>query len=100
MIPFVNMELLCAESGDTILNYWQKSECLISKGAKSNITAMTYAGLMENFSYDLDGLPTEASGFTINRNAANGLPESVSGHGLNINRGFNGYGEITAQAAM
>jgi YD repeat-containing protein len=40
---------------------------------------------------------TEASGFTIARNAENSLPESVTGNGLSINRGFNGYGELAAQ---
>lgn len=62
-----------------------------------NVTAMTYAGSTENFNYDLDGLLTEAGGFSISRNAGNGLPESVTGSGLNINRGFNGYGELADQ---
>jgi hypothetical protein len=33
---------------------------------------------------------------TITRNAASGLPEQVSDGSMQINRSFNGYGEIDA----
>jgi len=62
-----------------------------------NLTSFTYAGSMANYNYDNDGLLTSADGYTITRNAQNGLPESVSGSALNIVRSFNGYGEVEAQ---
>ena len=36
--------------------------------------------------------------FAITRHASNGLPVAVSGAGLQLNRGFNGHGEVTSQA--
>ncbi|CAK8715292.1 RHS repeat-associated core domain-containing protein [Candidatus Electrothrix gigas] len=62
-----------------------------------NLSAITYAGVTENLSYDDDGLLTAAGAYTISRNAANGLPEQVSGSTLNRSRTFNGYGELTAE---
>ena len=59
-----------------------------------NITSFTYAGGTVGFIYDNDGLLTGAGDFTIARNTPNGLPESVSGSGLNLSRTFNGYGEL------
>ena len=61
------------------------------------VTATSYAGSTENYSYDNDGLLTGAGGFTIARNALNGLPESVSGGALNLIRSFDGYGETETQ---
>lgn len=63
-----------------------------------DVTAFTYAGATEIFSYDLDGLVTGAGDFTITRNIDNGLPEAVFGNGLNITRTFNGYAELDEQA--
>jgi YD repeat-containing protein len=62
------------------------------------VTAFTYAGATTNFSYDNDGLLTGAGGFTVARNAANGLPESVAGGSFSLGRSFNGYGEIEGEA--
>jgi RHS repeat-associated protein len=62
-----------------------------------NITSRAYAGATTNYSYDNDGLLTGAGSFTINRNAGNGLPESVTGGALSLVRSFNGYGEVEAQ---
>lgn len=59
-----------------------------------NPTSLTYAGLIENFGYDDDGLLISAGDFTITRNADNGLPEAVTAGGFAVNRTFNGYGEI------
>jgi len=61
-----------------------------------NPTAMSYGGMTANFGYDNDGLLTAAGRFTITRNAASGLPEQVSDGNMQINRSFNGYGEIDA----
>ncbi len=58
-----------------------------------NVAGFSYAGDTESYSYDNDFLLTGAGGFTITRNAANGLPESVSGGALSLSRTFNGYGE-------
>ena len=58
------------------------------------ISSMTYAGAVENFGYDNDGLLTTAGGYTITRNAQNGLPGSVSDGALTHTRTFSGYGEI------
>ena len=62
-----------------------------------NLTSLTYGGGTVNYIYDNDGLLTEAGGFTISRNAGNGLPEAVTGSALNLSRTFNGYGEVEAQ---
>lgn len=62
-----------------------------------DVTGFTYAGETEYLGYDLDGLLTESGGYTIARNAGNGLPESVSGNGITISRTFNGYGELDDQ---
>jgi YD repeat-containing protein len=58
----------------------------------------TYAGQATGYGYDNDGLLTQAGPFAISRHAGNGLPVSVSGAGLQLNRGFNGYGEVASQA--
>jgi len=62
-----------------------------------NMNSFTYAGDTHMYSYDDDGLLTGAGGFAIFRNAGNGLPEAVTGGALNLNRTFNGYGEVDAQ---
>jgi len=59
-----------------------------------NLTSFTYAGSTASYSYDNDGLITGAGGYAITRNAQNGLPESVIGGTLNIERSFNGFGEV------
>jgi len=62
-----------------------------------NVTSFTYAGNTESYTYDDDGLLTGAGGFTIGRNAGNGLPESVSGSALNLTRNFSAYGEVDGE---
>jgi len=62
-----------------------------------NMNSFTYASDTHIYTYDDDGLLTGAGGFTIFRNAANGLPEAVTGGALNLSRTFNGYGEVEAQ---
>ncbi|MCI5118987.1 MAG: hypothetical protein D3913_13800, partial [Candidatus Electrothrix sp. LOE1_4_5] len=62
-----------------------------------DLSAISYAGATENLSYDNDGLLISAGAYSISRNAANGLPEQVSGSTLNRSRSFNGYGELTAE---
>ncbi len=64
------------------------------------LTGFTYSGDTAGFGYDNDGLLTSASGFTIIRNANNGLPESVDDGVLNLGRTFNGYGELENQAVI
>jgi len=63
-----------------------------------NLASFTYAGGTVGYTYDKDGLLTSAGAFTIGRNAANGLPESVLGEALNLSRDFNGYGEAEGQS--
>jgi YD repeat-containing protein len=58
----------------------------------------TYAGQATGYVYDNDGLLTQSGPFAISRHAGNGLPVTVSGAGLQLNRGFNGYGEVTSQS--
>jgi RHS repeat-associated protein len=58
----------------------------------------TYAGQTTNYGYDNDGLLTQAGAYAITRDAGNGLPVAVSGAGLQLNRGFNGHGEVDSQA--
>lgn len=62
-----------------------------------NVVGFAYAGGTEGYVYDGDGLLAAAGGFTIGRNAGNGLPESVAGGAVNVNRTFNGYGEVESQ---
>ncbi|MBT8489634.1 MAG: hypothetical protein KJN62_01160, partial [Deltaproteobacteria bacterium] len=62
-----------------------------------NMASFTYGGNIESYTYDNDGLLSGAGSFTINRNAQNGLPESVTGGSLNLGRSFNVYGEVAGQ---
>ncbi len=64
-----------------------------------HVTAFTYAGDTTDYAYDNDGLMTAAGIFTIARNVDNGLPESVSSVSLNLNRIFNGYGEVETESS-
>jgi RHS repeat-associated protein len=57
----------------------------------------TYAGQSTGYGYDNDGLLTQAGPYAISRDAGNGLPVAVSGGALQINRAFNGYGELDSQ---
>ena len=59
-----------------------------------NVTSLTYAGSSQSYGYDADGLLTSAGPFTINRNALNGLPESLSDGAVTVARSFSGYGEL------
>jgi RHS repeat-associated protein len=62
-----------------------------------NLSSFTYAGGAVSYTYDNDGLLTGAGGYSITRNAGNGLPEAVTGGTLSLSRTFNGYGEVEAQ---
>lgn len=62
-----------------------------------NVTAFSYAGATDAYSYDLDGLLTGVNAYTITRNPQNGFAEAVDGNGLSISRVFNGYGELDEQ---
>ena len=61
------------------------------------VNSVSYAGATESYAYDQDNMLTGAGDYTITRNAQNGLAEAVSGGSLNIDRTFNGYGEISNQ---
>ena len=61
------------------------------------VTGFTYAGATAAFTYDNDGLLTGAGSFTIARDAANGLPKTVSGGTYSLSRSFSGYGEVTGE---
>ncbi len=63
-----------------------------------DIDSFSYAGGTEVFTYDMDNLLTSAGRFTIIRNVANGLPESVTSSSFALSRTFNGYGEIGTQS--
>jgi RHS repeat-associated protein len=65
-----------------------------------DLTAFTYAGDTADYSYDNDGLMTGVGIFTIIRNVDNGLPESVNSLSFNLNRTFNGYGEVEAESSI
>ncbi len=62
------------------------------------LTSMTYAGASQSYGYDNDGLLTLSDGFTITRNAQNGLPTVVTGGPYSETRGFNGYGELDSDS--
>ena len=62
-----------------------------------NVTGFTYAGASVAYGYDNDGLLTTAGAYSISRNANSGLPENVTGGALNMDQGFNGYGELSTQ---
>ncbi|MBF0330144.1 MAG: RHS repeat-associated core domain-containing protein [Nitrospirae bacterium] len=55
---------------------------------------MSYAGKTQTLNYDNDGLLITAGNFTIARNTANGLPESITDGTLTNTRVFSGYGEL------
>jgi RHS repeat-associated protein len=57
-----------------------------------------YAGQATGYGYDKDGLLTQAGAFAIARDAGNGLPVAVADGRLVLNRGFNGYAELSSQA--
>ena len=61
------------------------------------IDTFQYAGAVVSYTYDDDGLLTGSGNFTIERNLQNGLPESISGGPLFMDRMYNGYGEISDQ---
>jgi RHS repeat-associated protein len=65
-----------------------------------HLTAMSYGGSSEIFNYDNDGLLTAAGRFAVNRNVANGLPESITAGNFLMNRTFNGYGEVEAAETL
>ena len=58
------------------------------------VGSIGYAGGVESFLYDNDGLLTGAGPFTITRNVSNGLPEAVSDGTAAQSRVFSGYGEV------
>lgn len=62
-----------------------------------NVTGFTYAAGTENYVYDNDGLLTGAGSFTLARDAANGLPKTVSGGTYSLTRSFSGYGEVAGE---
>jgi hypothetical protein len=62
---------------------------LLNESKADHLTIM-YAGNTVNYIYDNAGLLTGAGNFTITRNAANGLPEAVTGGKLSLSRTFNG----------
>ena len=62
-----------------------------------DVSGFNYSGSTVNYAYDNDGLLTVAGSYTVSRNLQNGLPETVSGGALNLNRSFNGYGEVDGQ---
>lgn len=62
------------------------------------LTSLHYAGGTETFDYDLDGLLVSAAGFTVHRNAQNGLPEAVTSGTAQLARAFNGHGELDETA--
>ncbi len=58
------------------------------------LTSLTYAGVPQPLTYDLDGLLTGAGAFTITRKAQNGLPVTVSDGTMTFSRTFSGFGEL------
>jgi len=58
------------------------------------VDSIGYAGAYESFVYDNDGLLTDAGAYSITRDAANGLPESVTDGTVTQWRDFSSYGEV------
>jgi len=58
------------------------------------IDSIGYADASESFLYDNDGLLTDAGAYSITRDAANGLPESVTDSTVTQGRDFSSYGEV------
>jgi RHS repeat-associated protein len=59
-----------------------------------------YAGAVTNYVHDQDGLLVAAGRFSVFRDQQNGLPLQINGGNLSLTRTFNGYGEVSAQAAL
>lgn len=64
------------------------------------VNTLAYAGGTAHYAWDGDGLLTGAGDFTVSRNRENGLPESVSDGTWNLNRVFNGYGEVERETVV
>ncbi len=62
------------------------------------LSSITYAGSSVAATYDDDSLLTGLGGFSIGRNAENGLPETVDDGIYTLQRGFNAYGEIDEES--
>ena len=66
-----------------------------------HVVSSTYGGITVPYQYDVDDLLTKAGPYSITRNAATGLPESVSdtaaGGTLALARNFNPFGEQDSQ---
>ncbi len=82
----------------TSFTYQGELDATISQSYDTDfrITTLNYAGQATSLSYDDDGLVIGINGYIINRNAQNGLPESVSNGTLAQSRSYNGYGEATS----
>ncbi len=63
-----------------------------------DLSGFSYAGDIESYAYDNDGLLTTAGSITIARNAGNGLPEALTDGDYNLSRTFNGYGEVDGES--
>jgi RHS repeat-associated protein len=82
--------LLMAESRSGVLNQTLNYDYNVDFA----LSSFTYAGAEETYLYDNDGLLTNTSRFTLTRNPANGLPESVSDSSFTWGRDFSEYGEL------
>jgi len=62
--------------------------------ADLQVDSIGYAGAYESFLYDNDGFLTDAGAYSITRDAANGLPQSVTDGTVTQGRDFSSYGEV------
>jgi RHS repeat-associated protein len=82
--------LLSSETNSGTLN----QEIYYDYNHDFDMVEMAYAGDIENYAYDSDGLLTGAGRFTIARNADNGQAERVTDGNFHTARIFSGYGEV------
>ncbi|MDD5707848.1 MAG: hypothetical protein PHR35_18165, partial [Kiritimatiellae bacterium] len=61
------------------------------------VESVTYAQGEATFEYDNDGLVKKASGFTIGRDTATGLPTQIGDSRFVLTPAFNAYGEVDGE---
>ncbi|MCG6895290.1 MAG: hypothetical protein LJE65_16940, partial [Desulfobacteraceae bacterium] len=83
-------------TGETLSGTLDRSLAYVYNDA-FEIVQFTYAGTATDYTYDADGLLSGSGSFTIQRNAGNGLPETLSDGTFSISRAFNGHGELAME---
>ena len=99
--------------GNNMLNYIYDGVLPVSESWSGTVSGSVARSYNENFqltwlsvdgagvafSYDLDGLLTQAGTLSINRNAQNGLISGTGLGGVSTGRGYSSFGELASETA-